>query len=366
MSVQVLHVIDHLGYGGAPLVVQQLMDRLDHQRIEPLVCSLRANPRPISVSTEVVTLDCPRYSLACLSHLRRLCQERGIEVVHAHLQKSIVSCLLAITDRPVFIHEHGAIFRQGTGAIYRALLRWLGKRAAFALANSQATLKALQAQAGFDTERTVLLENFVDVHRFDPVLYDGVQTRARLGVKPEDFVVGFVGRLDPCKGADLLIEAAALALSKGKKWHWIIVGYGPQEKALKAAASRYALRGCVHFTGLSENPAEWMVAFDAAVVPSRREAFGLATVEMMRMKIPVVVSPVGGLADLIEHRQNGWRLPALSAESIVEALHILYQDTGLRQQMIEQAWRLTQSFTGEAQIETLTQLYESCQKGRQP
>ena len=55
-----------------------------------------------------------------------------------------------------------------------------------------------------------------------------------------------------------------------------------------------------------------MRAFDVGVVPSRREAFGIAALEMMRMKVPVIVSPVGGLPELVRDGETGVILPELS------------------------------------------------------
>jgi len=49
MKIRVLHVIDHLGYGGAPMVVKNIVERIDAEKIQTLVCTLRTNPRPLPV-----------------------------------------------------------------------------------------------------------------------------------------------------------------------------------------------------------------------------------------------------------------------------------------------------------------------------
>ena len=54
MKIRVLHVIDHLGYGGAPLVVKDIAEKTDVSLVETVVCLLRTNPRPISIKTKLI------------------------------------------------------------------------------------------------------------------------------------------------------------------------------------------------------------------------------------------------------------------------------------------------------------------------
>ena len=84
---------------------------------------------------------------------------------------------------------------------------------------------------------------------------------------------------------------------------------GPNEIAWTPQIRKLDLDRMVILTGLRENTAAIMRAFDVGVVPSRREAFGIAALEMMRMKVPVIVSPVGGLPELVQDGRTGVMLP---------------------------------------------------------
>ena len=129
MSIRVLHVIDHLGYGGAPVAVKNIVENLDRNCIEPTVCALRTNRRALPIAAELMNLAHHKYNPFAFLAIARLCREHKIDIIHAHLQKSVVSCLLAsyFCDAKVIIHEHGPIFRGGTGFIYRFLLRALSR-----------------------------------------------------------------------------------------------------------------------------------------------------------------------------------------------------------------------------------------------
>lgn len=375
MKIRVLHIIDHLGHGGAQVLVKNIAEKISNEHIETFVCALRTNPLAIPVEARLINLTYRRYNPYTILAIAKLCKKYEIDVIHAHLQKSIISSLFAsfFCKSKIVIHEHGPIFRSGTGFIYRSLLKALGSRAAIAIANSQATKAALSQTAGFAEESIRIVSNFIDFARFDPTLYGGTAfqavsqhgqdaraTKARdtLGITGDKIVVGFVGRLDRCKGADLLTDAAAILCKKDERYRFVIVGEGPERKQLEGLALQLGLEKKVVFTGLLENPAEVIRAFDTAVIPSRREAFGIAAIEFMRMKIPVVASAVGGLVELIRHQETGILLDKLNAENIAEAVDRLVRDTSLRESLISKADVFSRKFDGQEQLKQIAEIYE--------
>jgi glycosyltransferase involved in cell wall biosynthesis len=359
MKIRVLHAIDHLGYGGAPFVVKGIVERMPADRVESLVCALRPNPRPLPIRAEVITLGCGKYSPVAVAALARLCRERGVDIVHAHLQKAVLSSLLA-APRGVgrlILHEHGPIFRGGTGCIYRGLLGLLGRRADAIIANSEAVKAALTRTLRGGQVPITVIPNFIDTTQFDPDRYDRDHIREALGVSPDEFVIGFVGRLDRAKGADLLVEAAPLLPGPGAARRVLVVGAGPERKDLERRIRRLGLGRTVVLAGLHENPAMLMRAFDVGVVPSRREAFGIAALEMMRMKLPVIVSPVGGLPELVRDGRTGIVLAELSAAALAEAIQRLEQDVALRETLSRNACAHAASFDGPEQVAQLMDIY---------
>jgi glycosyltransferase involved in cell wall biosynthesis len=360
MIIRVLHVIDHLGYGGAPVVVKNITEKLDAENIETLVCALRTNPEAMPIKTTLISLTHHKYNPFAFITIAKFCKQYKINIIHAHLQKSIISCLLAgfLCDAKIIIHEHGPIFRRGTGCIYRLLLKLLAKKASAAIANSQAAITALKQTAGFAEQSTHVVSNFVDFARFDPTLYDRQKTRDTFGITADKKVVGFLGRLDTCKGVDLLINAAARLFKKNPQYHFIIVGHGAQRNSLEQLALQLGLKENVTFTGLCKKPAEAISAFDIAVVPSRREAFGIAAIEFMRMKIPVIASPVGGLLEVVQHNKTGILLENLSADNIAQAVSSLMQDNSLRESLVKNAEIISRKFDGAEQLKQITDIYE--------
>jgi glycosyltransferase involved in cell wall biosynthesis len=360
MTIRVLHVIDHLGHGGAPYVVKNLVERLPADRIECTVCALRPNPEPLEIDAPVTTLDCHKYSPSALWTLARLCKGQKIDVVHTHLQKAIITSLLiarSIRAR-VVIHEHGPIFRGGTGCLYRAALRLLGARAAITVANSEASRLALEKALPTDRGPIVVVPNFIDLDRFDPERHDRSAARRSYGLADADFVVGFIGRLDRAKGADVLLDAGALLKHDGDSYRFVIVGDGPEKTRLAEQARALDLDDIVTFAGLCKDTASVMSAFDIGVVPSRREAFGIAALELMRMRIPVIASPVGGLPELVRDGVCGLLLARLGPEEISEAVRTLRTDEQQRAELVQRAFEQAGHFDGKESLERILEVYD--------
>jgi glycosyltransferase involved in cell wall biosynthesis len=183
-----------------------------------------------------------------------------------------------------------------------------------------------------------------------------------LGIAGDRIVVGFVGRLDPCKGADVLIDAAAILCKDDERYCFVIVGHGAQRKVLQGRVLRLGLKEKIIFTGLCKNTAEVMIAFDMAVVPSRREAFGIAAVELMQMRIPVIATAVGGLVEVVRHGETGILLDELSPNAIVDAIDRLARDSSLRESLADKAEVFSRKFDGREQLRQLTEIYETYAK----
>jgi len=357
--VRVLHVVDHLGYGGGEIIVRNIAEKLASQTVDAWICALRTNPTSVPVSTKLISLTYASYNPCTFLAVARLAREHNIDIIHAHLEKSIISSLLAsfLCDSKIIIHEHGGIFRGGLGRVYRLLLRLLRSRISVAIANSNATQSALSDAMRIPREAVRVVSNFIDMGRFDRARYGRENARQSLGIPEGGIVVGFVGRLERCKGPDLFLEAAAMLLEDSDRYHFVLVGYGKQRENLQRTVTDLGLDDRVVFTGLQENPAEVMVAFDVGVIPSRREGFGIGAVELMRMRVPVIAAPVGGLVELVRHEETGILLEQLTAESIARAVDRLAKDTSLRERLTENAEVFSRKFDGKEQLRRIEEIY---------
>ncbi len=360
MPVRVLYVIDHLAHGGAELLVKNIAENINDEEFEVLVCALRTNPAAISIRGGFISLRYHRCDARSVFGVARLCKERSIDILHAHLSKSIITCLLAnyICKRPIIVHEHGGIFRKGLSfSIYRFLLKLLHKRAAIIIANSKATAQRLVKVAGIDAGRIEVIYNAIEFDSFEVSESLRIRSREKLGVSQKDILVGFVGRLHRLKGADILIEAFSLLLRQSADYFLVLAGDGPQRKSLESLVARLGIGERVKFLGMSDNVAEVMVAFDIGVVPSRQESFGVVAAELMRMKVPIVSSGEEGLAELVTNGVTGLVTRQNIPEEICRCVQRLADDADLRQRLAEAAYEFSDQFGLKEYLNKLRGVY---------
>ena len=125
-----------------------------------------------------------------------------------------------------------------------------------------------------------------------------------------DRVVMFVGRLVREKGVHTLLDAAPRILADFANVKFVIAGKGPMLPELVAQAERLGIRDRVHFAGFitDEQRNRLLTVAEVAVFPSLYEPFGIVALEAMAAGTPVLVSDVGGLADVVEHGRNGLKM----------------------------------------------------------
>lgn len=171
----------------------------------------------------------------------------------------------------------------------------------------------------------------VDTDHFRPM--GRLQVRRRLGFPDDEPLVLFVGRIEPLKGIDILLRAAA---ETEGRFRLLVVGGDSQDAGRKSELSRLAddlgIADRVVFRDAvphDELPLYFNAA-DVCVVPSYYESFGLVAVEAMACGVPVVASRVGGLLETVRDGQTGYLVPWRCPEPFAERLELLLDNGPLR------------------------------------
>lgn len=360
MTIRVLHIIGSLRLGGAQTCLKYLVERNRNPEIEQFVYPLRPQPVEIEIDAPIIKFDYPNYDPRKFRAILRICRDYDIDMIHAHLHKPILGSLLAtyFCNVHVVVHEHGPIFRPGVQyGLYRRLLRRLQHRASRCIANSQATARQLEQVANVDPEKIEVIHNAVDLDAFTPNAELRTRLRNEFSLAEEDMVLGYVGRLHGVKGPDLLIEAMAILLKRSPRYRLLLMGHGPDQPALEKRARQLGIQQFVRFLGFRRNVADIMNAFDIGVVPSRQEAFGIAALEYMRAKVPLVSSDVEGLADFVQHEENALVPTPLTPEAIATCVERYVCDPVLQENVIQAAFRSTETFGIDNHLRAVEKVY---------
>ncbi|MCL4201800.1 MAG: glycosyltransferase family 4 protein [Pirellulaceae bacterium] len=146
------------------------------------------------------------------------------------------------------------------------------------------------------------------------------QVRASLGFQPDDFVLGFVGRLSPEKRADRVIRATAQLPPNFKA---LVVGWGPLRQELFELANDL-IPGRFAFVSADRHLGDYYQSLDTLCLLSEFEGFALVVLEAMMCGRPVIATPVGSVPEAIIDRVNGLVVDG-EVESVCQAARRLWE-----------------------------------------
>lgn len=164
-----------------------------------------------------------------------------------------------------------------------------------------------------------------------------VALRAELGLSSAQAVVGTVGRLDPVKAYDRLLEAFAAVVqepaSDGASPCLLVVGDGPERGALEQLAGRLGLRDRVRLLGWRTDARRLVAAMDLFVLSSDSEGTSVALLEAMAAEVAVVATAVGGTPEVVGTSGAGLLVPPGDSAALAQSIRQLLMDPALRAQM---------------------------------
>ena len=195
-----------------------------------------------------------------------------------------------------------------------------------------------------DSRKMTVIPPGVDTSHFYPIPAD--EAKQYIGLKPENRMVLFVGRIEPLKGIDTLIQAMSCLDLQGMHGpvHLAIIGgdvdVSPEEMSdemtrLQKMCDDLCMGGMVVFLGKrgQDTLPYYYSAAEVVVMPSLYESFGMVALEAMACGTPVIASEVGGLGYLVQNGITGYTIPDSEPEALCDKLSWLLGNTELRNQM---------------------------------
>jgi D-inositol-3-phosphate glycosyltransferase len=226
-------------------------------------------------------------------------------------------------------------------------------------------------------DRICVAQPGVDPRLFGP--HDETALRRRLGLGTTARVALFAGRLEPLKGAQILLDAAARLRAGGGYEDLTVViagddsGDGAQDRGgerrrLERHAARIGLDGSVRFVGAvpHDQLADYYAMADVCVVPSLTESFGLVALEAQALGTPVVAASVGGLREIVEDGVTGLLVEGHEAGGYARAMAEVLQDPVRLAEMGDEARRRAARFTWRRAVDRVAAIYDRLSAAGQP
>jgi glycosyltransferase involved in cell wall biosynthesis len=306
----------------------------------------------------------PRNDLQAFLEIWRIIRRLKPHIVHTHTSKAgILGRLAAWLARvPIIIHTpHGHVFyghfSLSLSRLFLTLERLFARITHHHIALTPEEGKDYLTLNISKPENTSIIHSGVDLNRFQNGRRQRSRTRKELGIPRHSLVVGFVGWLLPIKGVRFLVEAMARVVEQHPGSLLVLVGKGEKERELRQQAENLGLADKVRFLGWRQDVEEIMPGLDLLVLPSLNEGMGRVLVEAMAMELPIVASRVGGIPDLVQNEQNGLLVPPADAAALARAISDLLENKGKRKRLGEAGKRMCRSYSAEAMMAQINDLY---------
>lgn len=272
-------------------------------------------------------------------------------VMFATPKASLLSSIASFVTRvPVRVYQVWGLRLETTSGLRRTVFsgfeRLTSTLATHVLANSHSLAERF-TELGLNGRHGVTVLGMGSSHGVDTAKFSNtaVSTGAENHVDTETMsfleqghgvVLGFVGRLHPDKGIDLLIEALRICLSRGHDIRLIVLG-AAEGFDIAAAINKAGVDSAVHLCGVRTPTQPYYAMMDLLVLPSLREGFPNVVLEAAAMGLPAIVSDATGIRDSVVDSQTGLIFHAGDAQALADALMALTSDGDLRRTMGSQA-----------------------------
>ena len=306
-----------------------------------------------------------KYSFAPLVQISRLIRENKIDILHCHLFRSEVFGWLTkafvAPQVSLICHDHGAICAHHPAE--RIAYQLMQSHVACFLAVSHANMQELIRWADIGDMKIQVLHNPIDSNRISkerPPPSDTAKLREALGIRQNEFWLGFAARLEHQKGCEYAIHAMAKLDFPAKL---TIFGDGSQRTMLEHLARKLRISEKVAFMGYTAEVRRYLAAFDAFLLPSRYEGFSIVILECLSLGTPIIASEIGGVTEIITADENGLLFKTGDVDALVHQMRRLKNDPELARRIADKGRGIAKEFGLDVYLKKLSQIYESVLSG---
>ena len=302
------------------------------------------------------------YELALSSALVDMVRLHKIELLHVHYAiphayaAYMAKQMLAEQqiDIPIVTTLHGSdITLVGSHPFYKPAVT-------FSINNSDVVTSVseslkLDTENIFNIKREIhVVPNFIDIQKYERLR--NTCSREQL-VGPDEHLLAHVSNFRPVKRVNDVLSVFA-EVNKKLNSRLILVGDGPERQSAEKYASELGLSDSVHFVGKSNDVYKILCSSDLFLLPSQTESFGLAALEAMAARTPVITTDQGGLPEVVENESSGYLCSCGDVDAMANHAIDVLSDANKLQQFTTAAFERAKTFDIHKIIPMYIQLYE--------
>lgn len=380
-KIKVLHIITNLPIGGAQDNTLLTVEHLDRSKYDvTLICAkdgdwvVRANEIShlrIFYLDDLVRRIHPLKDILALLKLFKNIRKEKYDIVHTHSSKPGFSGRIAakLAGTPIIIHTiHGFPFNDFMHPVLRRtfilLERFLSKLSDKLITVSNLNLrKAVELK--FDkSHKFINIYSGIDFSKFNSSI-DIPQQKQDLELRPQDKIIGMVGRLSEQKAPLDFIRAIPDVLKIYKDTMFLLVGDGELRQNIESLIETLQINSRVKILGFRDDIARLLQVFDIYVLTSHWEGLGRSLTEAMYMGKPAVATRVEGVPELVEHGKTGLLVSPKDIKGISDGIIKILSDQKLAVKLGKAArQKVAEHFEAKVMVEKIDWLYQQLLKKR--
>ncbi len=280
-----------------------------------------------------------------LWRLTHYLRSRPVDILHTHRYKeNILGCMAAkisgVTHVVRTVHgstELSSGWKGVKAKLYKAIDKIVCRYfVSYLIAVSRDISGHLERT--FPGKIIIHIPNCIDERRLVPTT-GREEKRLELGLRPSEFVIGTVGRLNPVKGTEYLIRAVPEIVKRREDVRVLVVGDGPLRGDLEALVQFLGLEKTVTFLGWRDDSVDIINALDLFVLPSVHEGMPTVLLEAMSLGVPVVASNTGGIPDIVADNWSGILPEPRNESSLAAKCMSVISDRSLADLLVHNASR---------------------------
>lgn len=364
-KLKVLIVVYKSEIGGAERVAVSLAKGLNRQKYAPLFCCFKGG----ILEKEVQGYKIPvfnlnksgRFDFLVLFKLLNIIKKEKIDIIHTHsFSPNLWGRVAGIIARvPLIIGTEHTVATAKTN-LQKHIDKILAKFTSKIISVSESVKNSLLEEENISPDKILTIYNGIDftVSTHGKDIMD--KKRKELGIDLHKKVIVAIGRLEPPKGYEYLLESAKIVTREFPSVLFLIVGNGYLRSDLEKLANDLNIDKNVIFTGHRTDIDDILSMSDIAVLSSVREGFSISLLEYMACKKPIIATDVGGNREAIISGESGIIVPPNNPVALAKGIMKLLTDNKMAEDMgMKARERYNEYFTTQRMIIQIEKIYET-------
>ena len=303
---------------GAEEHILTLLRELDRGRFRlSLACAPESVEKlrpdlPEDVRLIPLSFEAPYCGGAAVRFARHL-RELRVDILHSHLFRASLAaspigraCGVPVIIETPHIRE---AWRRGLIKGHYLIDRIASRFVDHYIAVSEANARYLIKEKGLPANKVHVIRNGCDLQKFVPQRIAPLGMKQALGFAELDPILLVLGRLEPQKGHQFLLEAHRRVLREFPTARLVCAGEGALRRELEEQSVQLQIQDNVRFVGFQSNIADWLAIADVSVLPSLFEGLPLVAIESLAAQRPMVATAVDGTTEVIVNEKTGLSVP---------------------------------------------------------